>query len=119
MATLLPVSNTTRPFGWSMIHMLTGMVTSRCFSFGTVGIRPVIGNGPNMPLVVQYTPLTCANTADEPTRHSKPSSAAAIPDFFIALSPTPDVGYTQRHVVVSATWGIRAPPCDNGHASAC
>jgi [protein-PII] uridylyltransferase len=52
-ATLLPVSNTTRPLGWSMIHMLTGMVTSRCFSLGTVGINPVIGKGPNMPLVVQ------------------------------------------------------------------
>src|SRR5690242_17122566 len=84
-ATLLPVSNTTRPFGWSMIHMLTGMVTSRCFSFGTLGMRAVIGNGPNMPLVVQYTCLTCANTADEPAMQNSPSSAAKIPDFFITF----------------------------------
>ena len=26
IAALLPVSNTTRPFGWSRTHMLTGMV---------------------------------------------------------------------------------------------
>ena len=53
IATLLPVSNTIRPFGWSITHMLTGIVISRCFSFGTVGIKPVMGKGPNLPLVVQ------------------------------------------------------------------
>src|SRR6267142_3244835 len=82
IAALMPVSNPTRPLGWSMTHMLTGMVMSRCFSLGTVGISPVMAKGPNMPLVVQYTCLTCANTADEPNTHRRPSSAATMP-FFI------------------------------------
>src|SRR5262245_5133803 len=67
--------------------MLTGIVTSRCFSLGTVGIRPVIGKGPKKPLVVQYTPLTCADTAEEPKAHTPPSNAAAMTAFFICASP--------------------------------
>jgi hypothetical protein len=36
-----------------MTHMLTGIVMLRSFSFGTLGIRSVMGKGPNIPLVVQ------------------------------------------------------------------
>src|SRR5690242_8400424 len=97
MATLLPVSNTTRPFGWSMIHMLIGMVTSRCFSLGTVGIRPVIGKGPAKPLVVQYTPLTCADTIAELAAHIKPSAAATTVAFLIAQFPP--LSYASRFSV--------------------
>src|SRR6185436_8965130 len=84
-ATLLSVSNTTRPFGWSSTHMLTGMVMSRALSTGRAGIRPRMSNGPNMPLVVQYS--FCANVADEPKVHSRPSSVAARTDFFMVLTP--------------------------------
>ena len=84
-AALLPVSKTTRPFGWSMTHMLIGIVMSRAFSFGIDGISPWMLNGPNMPLVVQNT-FTCANAADG-TMHSMPSTTAAIPSFLMASSP--------------------------------
>ena len=83
-AALFPVSYTTSPFGWSMTHMLIGITMSRSLSFGMVGIRPDILKGPNLPLVVQYTPLTCANPADGMT-HSMPSSAATNPSLLIGL----------------------------------
>src|SRR2546427_1254027 len=54
-AALFPVSKTASPFGWSMTHMLIGIVMSRALSFGSDGISPWMLNGPNMPLVVQYT----------------------------------------------------------------
>ena len=82
IATLLPVSNTTRPFGWSMTHMLTGMVMSRAFSLGTRGIRSVMWKGPNKPLVAQYTPLTWARASEGPAS-TNPSSAAAIASFLM------------------------------------
>src|SRR5256712_13863690 len=82
-AALLPVSKTTRPFGWSMTHMLIGIVMSRAFSFGIDGISPWMLNGPNMPLVVQNT-FTCANAADG-TMHSMPSTTAAIPSFLMGV----------------------------------
>src|SRR4051794_37787570 len=40
-----------------------------------------MSNGPNIPLVVQYS--FCANAPDEAAMHSTPSSAAMMPDFFM------------------------------------
>src|SRR5215510_11788726 len=86
IVTLFPVSKTTRPLGWSMTHMLTGIVMLRAFSFGTLGIRSVIGKGPNIPLVVQYRPLTCASAGEERV-NTKATSAATIPSFLMDRSP--------------------------------
>jgi hypothetical protein len=69
-----------------MIHMLTGICTSRCFSFGSVGMSPTAGTGRTGPLEAQYNCLTCATATDDPTRHSTPSNAAAIPDSFHGIS---------------------------------
>src|SRR3989441_7441024 len=85
IAALFPVSKTTRPFGWSMTHMLIGIVMSRAFSFGRDGTSPWMLNGPNVPLVVKNT-FTCADAVDG-TMHSMPSSTAAIPSFLMASSP--------------------------------
>ncbi len=36
-----------------MTHMLTGIVMSRAFSFGILGISPWMLNGPKSPLLAQ------------------------------------------------------------------
>src|SRR4029078_4501269 len=64
--------------------MLTGMVIWRDFSTGRAGISPRISNGPNIPLVVQYS--FCANAPDDAAMHSRPSNAATMPDFFIVFN---------------------------------
>src|SRR5689334_15675972 len=74
-----------------MIHMLTGIVTSRALSFGTLGIKSVIGNGPNIPLVVQYICLTCA-VAGEWRVNNRAASAATIPSFLMDRSPLTNCG---------------------------
>src|ERR1700682_876266 len=67
-----------------MTHMLTGIVTSRDFSFGRLGIRTSLrSNGPKKPLVVQYRPLTCASAGDSRV-NTMASSAATIPSLFMA-----------------------------------
>src|SRR5438876_4289163 len=74
----------TRPLGWSMIHMLTGITTSRFFSLGRDGTSAWRGNGPNLPLVVQYA-LTCgAWEKADGTRPSIESNATDTPSFLIS-----------------------------------
>src|SRR4051794_9423322 len=85
IATLLPVSNTTSPLGWSIIHILIGNLMSRALSLGSVGMTVVIGNGPEKPLVVQNT-LACADAVTDSKRHSVPNNSAAIPDVFIPFA---------------------------------
>src|SRR5687767_1729467 len=98
-ATLLPVSKTMRPFGWSMTHMLTGMVTSRAFSFGTLGMSPWMLNGPKKPLAVQYTPRTWASAAEGSEQVTESAiSAAMIPSLFMVplLGGVPTIDRARR-----------------------
>src|SRR5688572_10437419 len=64
-----------------MIHMLTGIVTSRAFSFGMLGMRPWMLNGPKKPLVVQYTPLTWARAGEGSS--DNPRSATTRPSLLM------------------------------------
>src|SRR5262245_23131326 len=68
-----------------MTHMLKGITTSRFFSAGSEGTSPFRGNGPAIPLFVQYTPLTCARAGDG-TRNVTASSAATMPSLFMGAT---------------------------------
>src|SRR5688572_13989314 len=124
IALLLPVSKTTSPFGWSMTHMLIGMVTSRAFSFGTVGISPVMLNGPKKPLEVQNTfTWGAACVSPEDGRSSvieSDRSAATIPSLFMIPllrgRPRPRSCTTDRNAATIARGpgGVKAPKRASG-----